>query len=69
MADENKPTKANEISEETGQFDTRFMLWRSFCVQHDVPVETLPSDLQGEKKDIWEKLKEQQLHKPAEGRE
>ena len=66
MADE-KPKVSNEISDETGQFDMRFMLWRSFCVQNGVPVETLPSDLQGEVKDRWEKLKEQQLHRPPEG--
>ncbi|HYO62692.1 MAG TPA: hypothetical protein VER08_03445 [Pyrinomonadaceae bacterium] len=66
VADEKKPTKSNEISDQTGQYDARFMLWRAFCVQNGVPVETLPSELQGEKRDIWEKLKEQQLHKPAE---
>ena len=66
MADD-KPKVSNEISDETGQFDTRFMLWRAFCVQNGVPVETLPSELKGEVKDRWEKLKEQQLHRPAEG--
>ena len=56
----------NEISPETGQFDTRFLLWRMFCSEHGIAVETLPSDLKGEAKERWEKLKDEQLHKPAE---
>ena len=69
MADrkDDKPKISNQISDETGQFDARFMLWRSFCVQNGVAVETLPSELQGEVRERWEKLKEQQLHRPAEG--
>ena len=63
---DDKPKISNQISDETGQFDSRFMLWRSFCVQNDVPVETLPSELKGEVRERWEKLKEQQLHRPAE---
>jgi hypothetical protein len=65
MADE-KPKLSNEINPETGQFDARFMLWRMFCAQNQVPVETLPSDLTGETKDKWEKVKNDQLHKPVE---
>ena len=42
------------------------MLWRTFCAEHGVPVETLPSDLQGDVKEKWEKLKNERLHKPAE---
>lgn len=61
-------TSANEISAETGQFDARFMLWRMFCAETGVAVETLPSELKGELQERWEKLKEEQLHKPAEGR-
>lgn len=70
MADQkaDKPKISNQISDETGQFDARFMLWRAFCVQNSVPVETLPSELTGEVRERWEKLKEQQLHKPAEER-
>ena len=56
----------NEISPETGQFDTRFLLWRMFCSEYGIAVETLPSDLKGEAKERWEKLKDEQLHKPAE---
>ena len=69
MAEENNPkSKSNIISDQTGQFDTRFILWRAFCAEHDVPVETLPSDLKGEAKEKWDEIKERSLHKPAEGR-
>jgi hypothetical protein len=64
VADE-KPKLYNEISEGTGQFDARFMLWRTFCAENGVPVETLPSDLTGEIREKWERLKNEQLHKPA----
>lgn len=60
------PNVSNEISEHTGQFDARFMLWRMFCADHNLPVETLPSELKGEARDKWEKLKDNELHKPAE---
>ena len=65
MADE-KPKVSNEISEGTGQFDSRFVLWRTFCAETGVPVETLPSDLTGEAREKWEKLKDERLHKPTE---
>lgn len=65
MADE-KPKLSNEINPQTGQFDARFMLWRTFCADNNVPVETLPSDLTGEIRDRWEKIKNEQLHKPVE---
>jgi hypothetical protein len=65
MADE-KPKLSNEINPQTGQFDARFMLWRMFCSDNNVPVETLPSDLKGEVKEKWEKIKNEELHKPVE---
>ncbi len=65
MANEKSKLK-NQISAETGQFDARFMLWRMFCAENNVPVETLPSDLQGEIKAKWDKVKDDQLHQPAE---
>ena len=52
---------SNTVSEETGQYDARFMLWRTFCAQNGVAVETLPSDLEGEVKEKWEKLKDRRL--------
>ena len=65
MAEE-KPKVSNEISDGTGQFDARFLLWRRFCADNGIPVETLPSDLTGEAKDKWERLKNEQLRKPNE---
>jgi hypothetical protein len=62
-----KPKVANEISEGTGQFDNRFVLWRRFCAETGVSVETLPSDLTGEHREKWEKLKSEVLRKPSEG--
>lgn len=64
MADKTKVE--NQISEGTGQFDSRFVLWRTFCAEHGIPVETLPSDLTGENKERWEKLKNERLHKTTE---
>lgn len=51
----------NEISDETGQFDLRFVLWRHFCAQKSIPVETLPSQLKEEQKQEWEQLKASRL--------
>ena len=51
----------NVISDETGQFDLRFILWRQFCAQNGVPVETLPSQLEGDQKEKWEDLKSSRL--------
>ncbi|HYE65543.1 MAG TPA: hypothetical protein VD966_08170 [Pyrinomonadaceae bacterium] len=53
----------NEISDETGQYDARFILWRQFCAENGVPVETLPSQLSGETKKKWEELKASRLKK------
>lgn len=60
---EEKPKVANEISDETGQHDARFLLWRRFCAENNIPVETMPGDLSGEAKQKWEKLKENLLPK------
>jgi len=57
-----QPEPTNQVSEHTGQFDARFMLWRMFCIENSVPVESLPSDLTGEPKEKWEKMKNEQLH-------
>jgi hypothetical protein len=56
-----RPRVTNEISDETGQYDTRFLLWRQFCAANNIPVETLPGDLTGETKKRWEEMKERRL--------
>ena len=45
------------ISPNTGRLDPRFMLWRLFCTENDITVETLPSDLSRELKKAWNELK------------
>jgi len=64
MVERKEPSKVtNEISDETGQYDARFILWRQFCAQNNIPVETLPSDLSGEAREKWDKIKEDKLRK------
>jgi hypothetical protein len=63
---EEPPPVDNVISEQTGQFDLRFILWRHFCAQNNIPVETLPSQLDGERKERWEELKNSRLPKPGQ---
>lgn len=53
-----QPPILNEVSDETGQFDLRFRLWRKFCADRGIPVESLPSTLSGELKKEWESFKE-----------
>lgn len=60
------PPVKNVISDQTGQFDLRFVLWRHFCDQYGIPVETLPSQLNGELKDKWEELKNSRLRSPGQ---
>ena len=70
MASEKKketpPPVDNEISDQTGQFDLRFILWRHFCEQNNIPVETLPSQLDGELKEKWEEMKNSRLRSPGQ---
>ena len=58
---DDKPKVDNLISDETGQFDLRFMLWRTFCAENGVPVETLPSDLTGDIREKWNAMKDMRL--------
>jgi hypothetical protein len=58
----------NTVSDDTGGLDPRFTLWRSFCDEHAIPVETLPGDLDATLAKQWEKLKEAEIHAPTEGR-
>jgi hypothetical protein len=69
MSDENlvEPSSpSNVISDDTGGLDVRFALWRKFCAENSVAVDTLPSELSEEVKGKWEKLKEEDLTKPDE---
>jgi hypothetical protein len=58
---EQQQVVVNEVSDETGQFDARFILWRKFCADHGISVESLPGDLSLEVKQQWEQLKKGEL--------
>ena len=51
----------NSVSDTTGQYDLRFLVWRQFCEQNGIAVDTLPSQLDNEQKDRWEEMKAQRL--------
>ena len=55
------PPVDNSVSDETGQFDLRFVLWRQFCAQYSIPVDTLPSQLDEAQKERWEEMKSERL--------
>jgi hypothetical protein len=59
------PTVDNLISDETGEFDQRFILWRRFCSQNNIPVETLPSQLNAAQRERWDEMKARRLRRPA----
>jgi twitching motility two-component system response regulator PilH len=50
-------TSQGAISDETGKLDPRFMLWRMFCAENNLSIETLPSSLPRELKKKWQQLK------------
>ena len=47
------------ISNTTGNLDPRFMLWRMFCAENKIPLETLPSNLSREMNKRWQQLKKE----------
>jgi CheY-like chemotaxis protein len=53
---EEKSSK-DDIPESTGNLDPRFMLWRMFCAENTLSLETLPSTLSRELKRKWQQLK------------
>jgi hypothetical protein len=55
------PPVDNSISDSTGQYDLRFLLWRQFCSENGIAVETLPSQLTSEQKEKWDKMKSKKL--------
>jgi hypothetical protein len=63
MSSEKKqpPPVDNQVSDSTGQYDLRFVLWRQFCAKYNIPVDTLPSQLDNEQKDLWEEMKSERL--------
>ena len=56
-----EPELDNSVSDSTGQYDLRFVLWRQFCAQNGLSVDTLPSQLDNEQKDRWEEMKAKRL--------
>lgn len=63
LGSKKQPPIENEISDETGEFDQRFILWRHFCAKNDIPVESLPSQLNEEQRELWEELKQSRLRR------
>ena len=57
---------ANQVPDETGEYDARFLLWRQFCDANGVSVDLLPSELDGEMREKWDTAKDEVLHQPAE---
>lgn len=55
------PPIDNSVSDSTGQYDLRFVLWRQFCATYNIPVDTLPSQLENDQKDRWEEMKAKRL--------
>ena len=51
----------NSVSDTTGQYDLRFVLWRQFCAQNNIPVDTLPSQLNDEQRELWDDMKSKKL--------
>ncbi len=56
-SEETQPKPLNTVSDETGQLDPQFMLWRSFCVENDVDVNLLTSQLSKEQREKWNEFK------------
>ena len=53
--------QAMATPDETGQLDARFVLWRAFCTECNIDVDTLPSELEGDLKQRWEAMKDTHL--------
>jgi hypothetical protein len=63
-----EPVIENEVSDETGQFDPRFLLWRKFCDEHRIAVGSLPSQLSEDLKREWEEFKDASWPRSADNR-
>ena len=62
-----QPAIDNQVSDETGQYDPRFVLWRKFCDEHGIAVENLPSNLSSDLKQEWEKFKNEGSARQTDG--
>ena len=51
----------NSVSDSTGQYDLRFVLWRQFCALNNIPVDTLPSQLNENQKELGDAMKQKRL--------
>ena len=56
-----QPELDNSVSDSTGQYDLRFVLWRQVCSQQGLSPDTLPSQLTNDQKDLWEEMKSKRL--------
>ena len=57
LPDAEEKNSKGDISDSTGNLDPRFMLWRMFCAENNLSLETLPSSLSRELKRKWQQLK------------
>jgi CheY-like chemotaxis protein len=57
ISGEEKETQAGTITPESGRLDPRFVLWRMFCAENNIAVETLPSELSKGLKRSWQLMK------------
>jgi hypothetical protein len=56
-----KKQLSNSVSDYTGQYDARFILWRKFCKEQNIAPDTLPSNLYRKQLEKWEKIKKEKL--------
>jgi CheY-like chemotaxis protein len=57
ISGEEKETPSAAIAPESGRLDPRFVLWRMFCAENNIAVETLPSELSKGLKRSWQLMK------------
>lgn len=52
-----QPTIINSVSDNTGEDDPQFMLWRAFCSVNSIEVNLLVSQSDDEQREKWNELK------------
>jgi CheY-like chemotaxis protein len=55
-------TSPSGRTRQTGPQDARFVLWRMFCAENNVPVESVPSELNPALRSKWEEVKRNPKH-------